>query len=499
MLLRPARLLPFALLAILLSLPPHAQAQGPVPRTKADKQAPKPLPDCTHCKEKLQTLEALRAQLPADWSLATEREPVFGGDVLVVQAGRAHAQTVLLVHGLGQNGFTDWLPVMPWLAKRYHVLTIDLPGHGYSTSPLGKYSPHNYARVLQWLLSKHARGAPVVVGHSMGAAVALRLAHEHAASVGRLVLVDAAGILHRAAYVKHQAALPLSVEGVPGALKEQVARIQELGGVVVERMFGMPNDPTRFLRQYDIAWEVLLRNRADINAALAMIDEDFSAAVHTLKQPTHLIWGEVDTVAPLRTGRVLARRLPNAQLHVIPGVGHSPMLTATDDFLARLNLALTTEPAPAAAPAHAPRDAEDLVCKDLSERQYSGRYRAVRIESCSGVRLTNLSADRLVIRNSIVQMTDVRVQGTDVALDVENSEVVATASDLSGEVAVRADASRLDFAGVSLLALAAAVDVRRRSRLIASVSDVRSPEYNGYWHDFAELEETRLAPRGGRE
>jgi hypothetical protein len=86
----------------------------------------------------------------------------------------------------------------------------------------------------------------------------------------------------------------------------------------------------------------------------------------------------------------------------------------------------------------------------------------------------------------------VHVRGKDVALDAVNSEVVVTASDLSAEIAVRADASRLDFAAVSLLALDTAVEVRRRSRLIASVSDIHSPEYNGYWHDSVELEDARL-------
>ena len=63
---------------------------------------------------------------------------------------------------------------------------------------------------------------------------------------------------------------------------------------------------------------------------------------------------------------------------------------------------------------------------------------------------------------------NVQVRGADVALDATNSEVIVTASDLSGEIAVRADASRLDFAGVSLLALETPLEVKRRSRVIAS-------------------------------
>jgi pimeloyl-ACP methyl ester carboxylesterase len=91
----------------------------------------------------LQTLSALRNALPSDWRVQLEREPVFDSEVLTVQAGQANAQTLLLVHGLGNNGFTDWLTVMPQLARQYHVIALDLPGFGYSAKPRGKYSPAN--------------------------------------------------------------------------------------------------------------------------------------------------------------------------------------------------------------------------------------------------------------------------------------------------------------------------------------------------------------------
>jgi len=64
--------------------------------------------------------------------------------------------------------------------------------------------------------------------------------------------------------------------------------------------------------------------------------------------------------------------------------------------------------------------------------------------------------------------------------------------------ALWADTSRLNFAGDSLLALDAPVDVRRRSRVIASASEVHSTEYNGYWHDSVELEGARLFPERAR-
>jgi pimeloyl-ACP methyl ester carboxylesterase len=467
---------------------------APAPATPAPaKAAPPKAPPCTHCKEALQSLEVLRTKVPADWKLEMEPDPVFRGDILVVRAGRADAQPLLLVHGLGQNAFTDWLPVLPQLARRYYVIAVDLPGYGYSTSPLGKYSPKNYARVLERVLARHTKGPAIVVGHSMGGAIALRLASEYPAAVSRLVVADVAGILHRTAYVKHSATDPVALETLPEVLREPVTRMKDLGRAAVERVFGMPSDPTRVLRQNELAWELVLRNRTNVNAALALVDEDFSAAVHTLRQPTQIIWGEADTTAPMRTAQVLARRIPNAQLKTMPGVGHTPMETAPEQFLALLNAALVTDPPPAAPRAKSPPEVNDLKCSGQVDRQYGGHYREVVIENCTAARLVDLSAEKIVIRDSIVQMLNVQIRGSDTALDATNSEVIITASDLSGDITVRADNSRLDFAGVSLLALDAPVEVKRRSRVIASVSEVHSPEYNGYWHDSVELEDARLS------
>ena len=204
---------------------------------------PRPVkePACSHCKERLKSVEALKQALPAEWTFALERESVFGSDILVVQAGHTNAQTLLLLHGLGQNGFTDWLPALPQLARRYHVIAVDLPGFGYSGVPKGRYSPTNYARVLQGLLMRHAKEGIIVVGHSMGGAVALRMANNYPTLVSRLILVDVAGILHRTAFAKHNASLPLSASNLPQFLKDPAARAAEFGNALVEGVFGLPD------------------------------------------------------------------------------------------------------------------------------------------------------------------------------------------------------------------------------------------------------------------
>ena len=157
-------------------------------------------------------------------------------------------------------------------------------------------------------------------------------------------------------------------------------------------------------------------------------------------------------------------------------------------------MGLEASATPAPPPTSGALEPTDLKCSGLVDQQYSGHYREVILEHCSAMRLENLIAERIVIRDSIVQMHNVQIRATDVALDVTQSEVTATASNFSGEVAIRADACRIDLAGVHLLGIGTAVEVKRRSRLVASISRIQSPNFSGYWHDSVELEGARLVP-----
>lgn len=476
-----------------------AAQPAPAPQAGARGSSPPPAePGCALCRERLQTVAGLRARLPAGWRAQMESEPVLGGEMLVIQGGASEAPPLLLLHGLGQNGFTDWWPVMPLLARTWRVLAVDLPGFGYSSAPQAKLSPTQYARVLERLLARLDIATLAVAGHSMGGAVALRLAADFPARVARLVLVDAAGILHRTAFGKHATIGQLPSAGWPAGLEEAAARLRDLGHILVERVFGLP-DPTAVLRANEWLWPLLLRDRSSINAALALMDENYSAAVFTLRTPTQILWGDDDKVAPLRTGDMLARRLPQAQLHVLRGVGHTPMQQASGEFTQLLQRVLREAPQPRAAqsvppPAAAAEPAQDLTCRGEVGRRLSGRYRRLRIEGCTALQLVDVVAEHIELRDAIVEMSGVQVRGDALALDVVNSELVATACDFEARQAVRCDAARLDLAGCRLHAQAFALQALARSRLVASVCEVRDAMYSGWWHDDRELQNALLDP-----
>lgn len=436
--------------------------------------------------ERQQLLEAV---IPADWQRFRRREPVFGGQLFWVEAGPPAAPTVLVVHGLGVDGLRSMMPALEALAPNYRIIAPDLPGFGLSGQPRGHYSPTHYARVLYWLIGQRAAGPVAVVGHSMGGAVALRYASSYPGQVERLVLVSAAGVLERSAFLKHAASLPVQLDGAPAAVNGLVNTLRQYGGALLE-WTGLLPDPATLLQSSDAVWDAVTRGQPNINAALCLVGEDYSAAIDSLALPTYLIWGTEDAVTPPRTGRLLAGRLPLAQLSEIIGAGHMPMVTHPELFNQLLFEALsagdTGEPY-WRRPAHVDRP-QDLICRGQSGEVYQGYFASVVLDRCRDVTLMNVTAAEVSIVGSTVDAYNLSVAaGRGAAITVSDSELTVTNAELSGDVAVSASGSKLDLAGVSMRVRERSIVSARESRLTISVSDLESPGFSGALHSSYRL------------
>ncbi|WP_371402860.1 alpha/beta hydrolase [Kribbella sp. NBC_00662] len=108
--------------------------------------------------------------------------------VHVVHGGSRQAAPLLLIHGSGASG-ACWAPMVPALAERHHVVTIDLPGLGRS-APVTSYEiPAQAARVAAMIDSLDL-GPLTVVGHSSGGYVATSLAEQRPELVKAMVLLS---------------------------------------------------------------------------------------------------------------------------------------------------------------------------------------------------------------------------------------------------------------------------------------------------------------------
>ncbi len=440
----------------------------------------------------------LPTDLPENYHVRFVEEPEFHSQILLVETGLQHKQTVLLVHGLGKNGFRDWLNVIPELSASYHVVALDLPGFGHSAIPSGKYSPGHYARVLAFVVQNYARGSVILIGHSLGGAISLQFARNYPQHLKRLILVDVAGILQRTTYLKEMADSPFNEEEVSPLLARPSAKVRNFISSSVEAASRLP-DPIQLLKQSSSAWEAILSDQPNANAAIALIEDDFSDAIFNIKTPTYIIWGAKDRIAPLRTARILAGVMQSVQLTVIEDAEHVPMVTHPGIFNEQLRHALN-DPIGTGSLSRASQPLtpakRNLHCYRKRQKTFTGAYNTIVIDRCTSIVLRDVNAHFIYINKSNVIIENLFVNSDDIALRIDRSVAEITKADIQGRVAMLSHASRLDLAAVRFHGTEKAIQILNTSRLISSISEVRSPLYKGYIHgDFSagrEVLELRL-------
>ncbi len=116
-----------------------------------------------------------------------QRIDVGGVTLAVTRVGEGPA--LILLHGIGSSG-QSWLPVQDELARAFQLVIPDLRGHGASDKPASGYLIEDYVRDLGGLLDALALERFAIVGHSLGALIALAWATRNPSRAQALVLED---------------------------------------------------------------------------------------------------------------------------------------------------------------------------------------------------------------------------------------------------------------------------------------------------------------------
>jgi pimeloyl-ACP methyl ester carboxylesterase len=402
-------------------------------------------------------------------------ESVFGGNAHLIEVGPPTAPSMLLVHGIGDGGVRDFYPILPALAQNNHVYAVDLPGFGRSTHGSALYSPDNYVRFLHDVIVPRIPGAFNLVGHSMGGTLSLLYAYRHPEDVARLVLVDAAGILHR------EALLPFVAQAGIGSLFEPAGTIT---GVVSSILVNRAPAPQAVLEN-DFARAQLLSDGKKI-AAAALIIYDFGPAIAAAQVPTLLLWGRRDIVAPLRTSTLLQARLAHAHLEFLENSSHVPMETEPALMATKLlNWFQTPLDQPPPEPAASARLGR---CDHVKGARFEGAYQDLEIVGCQNVLLSRVRARELRIWDSQVTIEATDLHSASVALYAARSQLQVTGCVFSGHTAMALDGADLDVAGTDVIGRAAAAQTREPSRIIFSASRLVTAQQQRHVHEVVELQ-----------
>jgi len=232
------------------------------------------------------------------------------GAIRFAVRGPEDAQPLLLLHGLGDS-LAGWAQVVGPLARRHRVHLIDLPGHGLSHRP-----PDWRLSTLAEAVAHYARDLrePVLVGHSLGGWLALRLALAQAIRPARIALVNPGGApLAREEWEPFRALV--SARDRRGVLRYLNAAFHR--APLAMRLFP------------SVIIEAMWAEGAQ-GVLGAVTESDFlrEAELRSLQTPLRIVWGASDRLLPQGTLDFFRRALPRAELVLLENTGHLPHLEA---------------------------------------------------------------------------------------------------------------------------------------------------------------------------
>ena len=265
-------------------------------------------------------------RFPTGTPLSAREVLVQGRRIRYVETGRG--TPVVMIHGLGASLYAWRKNLAPIAAAGFRVIAFDLPGFGFSgkTAPASGYDNESYVGATVALLDSLHIADAVLVGHSMGGAIAAQVAIDHPERVRGLVLIGSAGLGVRQPLVLRVARWPLLG---PVAL---ALRGRGLTGRILRATYADPGKVT----EADVDQYYAPTVEPGYARALRRVLREFrfdglQGQLEHVAAPTLVLWGEEDRIVPLGLGRALALGIPHAAFLSVPHAGHSVQEEAADE------------------------------------------------------------------------------------------------------------------------------------------------------------------------
>jgi pimeloyl-ACP methyl ester carboxylesterase len=271
---------------------------------------------------------SMRETLLAGLPVTERRRHVAGVSTAVLEGG--DGPPMVLLHGPGEFA-AAWRPVLPRLARTHRLIVPDLPGHGASHVEEG---PLDAERVLRWLdglIEQTCPAPPVLVGSTVGGAIAARFATTRHRRLAGLVLVDTLGLAPFEPAPRFGIALHRFLAQPTQGSYERLMEFCTFDLDRVRERLGDRWEPYA-------AYAVELAGDARVQAALGSLIGQFAAAPIPPEQlaridvPTTLVWGRHDLATPLHVAEAASVRY-GWPLHVVEDAGDEPFLDQPEAFL----------------------------------------------------------------------------------------------------------------------------------------------------------------------
>lgn len=225
-------------------------------------------------------------------------------------------QPVVLLHGWGASIKTMEI-VHNYLKNHCKVYSLDLPGFGQSDEPPFPWELSHYADLVEQFLNQMQITNPIMIGHSFGGRIIIKLAGEKQLPIKKIILVDSAGVKPKRTMKYYAKVYTYKL------IKKtfQLPFVKPFTAKLFERVKGKFGSA-----DYKNASEIMRQ------VMVKVVNEDLRHLLPKVKPPTLLIWGENDQATPVSDGKLMEKLIPDAGLVVFQNAGHYSYLDKFNEF-----------------------------------------------------------------------------------------------------------------------------------------------------------------------
>jgi pimeloyl-ACP methyl ester carboxylesterase len=229
-----------------------------------------------------------------------------------------NGKALLFLHGWRSNKEV-WIQVNQLISKSANqfasTYALDLPGFGGSQIPAAPMTVGDYANVVAQFIKKLDLKNVIILGHSFGGRVGIKLSSEYSGLIAKLVLVDSAGFAmdaNKKGFIKIAAKIakpffkPQMMQGLRKKVYKQIGAEDYLATPELQKTF------------------------------VNVTSEDLSEDMKKIKAPTLIVTGENDKDTPVEYGELMKVLIPNSKQEIIKNAGHFSFLDKPEEFISIL-------------------------------------------------------------------------------------------------------------------------------------------------------------------
>ena len=265
--------------------------------------------------------------------MATAR--INGIDIYYETQGNAEGEPVLLIMGLGSNALA-WAPQVAGLTPHYRAITFDNRGIGRTSVPEGPYTMTQMAADTAGVLDQVDVATAHIVGASMGGMIAQEFALQYPRRVRSLTLMcTTPGGPHSAGYerMKERSSEVFAAEDVATAMTPE--RIKEMLLELFSPEF-IANPGPGFAQMAQAMMQYPPTATGMRGQMAAILAHDTYDRLPRITAPTLVMAGDADPMVDPANARILAERVPGAELRLFPGLRHGFTAEKPDEVNAAL-------------------------------------------------------------------------------------------------------------------------------------------------------------------